>query len=679
MSLEPAWWHRPFSVFQTNLQEIDALMDVERTLDVIEAYGADTWLLNTGGILSFYPTGLPFQTPNPLLGQRSSGDVVGDAVAAARARGIRVVSRMDFSKVSSRIAAEHPEWLFVSPEGAPQVYNTLCSTCPSGQYYKQRSLDVLDEVLDRYPVSGFFINWFHFSEVDYSRVDHGPCHCVNCEAAFCAYSGGQPLPTSSTSATYAQWRRFADETLAALAGRITEHLQAANPDVGFVLSRGVPLIRYYEANNAFGRELWCHATGEAVSAHVSARPEVPAMVNSVSFVDMPYRMAAERPERFAQYLVQGIARGGRPSTYIMGAPGRVPYANLELGGVITRFYRDHKRLYAGLRPAATVAVVRPDPVRSADAGYAESVDEFRGIYSALQESHLPFDVVPVELLEKMASDRGLGRYSLLVLPDLGGLGAGAAAAVDAFVEGGGNLLVTGGSGVTEAGEVELSSSPALMRMGPVVADRELWATYVTEGDQPGLGEYRYDAPVVPVFGGYQRFVWKPSVHKQGNLLPQAPFGPPEKCYGHTATSDPDMVQTDTSGGRVRMVPWSIGRTYRELGTAEVRDHLMQMVEPLARVTISAELPEHVELIAGRNDDGYVLHLINQSGARRRSFGPHLPISGGRLRLHNLVSVDRVDALVSGRQLKPRPDGDDLVIDLPTLELFEVLKLESPLA
>ena len=113
------WWREPFSVFQTNLQEnlqeIDATMDVVEALDYIEVYGADTWLINTGGIVSFYPTDLPFQTRNPLLRGRPSGDLIGDAVSAAHERGIRVLSRCDFSKVSSRIAAAHPEWLFVSP------------------------------------------------------------------------------------------------------------------------------------------------------------------------------------------------------------------------------------------------------------------------------------------------------------------------------------------------------------------------------------------------------------------------------------------------------------------------------------------------------------------------------------------------------------------------------------
>src|SRR5699024_5149929 len=180
--------------FQTNLREIDADLDVERTLDAIAAHGADSWLLNTGGILSWYPTDLPFQERNPHLADRPGGDLIGDAVAAAERRGIRVLSRMDFSKVVPRIAAEHPEWCFIGPDGARQEYEGLVSVCPSSDYYQEGLIQVLDEVLDRYPVAGFFCNWFGFNEVDYSRRYHGVCHCSGCQERYARDVGG-PLPS----------------------------------------------------------------------------------------------------------------------------------------------------------------------------------------------------------------------------------------------------------------------------------------------------------------------------------------------------------------------------------------------------------------------------------------------------------------------------------------------------
>jgi hypothetical protein len=670
------WWHRPFSVFQTNLQEIDATLDVGAALDLIEDYGADTWLLNTGGIVSFHPSDLPFQSPSPYLADRPSGDLVGDAVRAAHQRGIKVIGRLDFSKVSSRVAREHPDWLYRSPEGEPQLYNTLYSVCPSGDYYQHRTIDVLDEIMDRYPVDGFFFNWFSFNERDYSRRYRGVCHCASCRERYAAHSDGGALPTGPDSDDYWSWLRFCSETIGELTRRITDHIADRRPDVALVLRRGAS-VAYQEANNAFGADVWHHATAEAVSAHVVASPDVPVMVNSVSFVDMPYRMAGEQPERFEQYLLQAIARGGNPSTYIMGAPGRVPYASLAAGREITRFHRRNTAIYDGLRPAATTAVVRPNRFGMRPHLYARTVEEYRGVYASLQQTHHPFDVLAVESLVDMGRSDRLDRFSVLVLPDLGPLGPDVASVLDDFVDGGGHVLVTGTSGVAEDGTVELASSPARTRAGEPAADEEVWSSYATLDDQPGVDDYRYSPSVVPVYGTCSSFVWKPGVTKVGGVLRPAPYGPPEKCYGHTLGPDPAMVTLSRgSGGGVTVIPWTIGRTYREFGTTEVRAVLLRALAPVVEPLVTTSLPEHVELILGRDGDGgYVLHLLNLSGARHRTFGPHLTIHGGQVRLHG-VDASSAEALLSGEPLCLRHEDADVVLDLPPLELFEVVRVAA---
>ncbi|OLT03850.1 hypothetical protein BJF90_04220 [Pseudonocardia sp. CNS-004] len=64
----PRWWSRSFRMFQTNLREIDAGLDVERTLDAIQETGADTWLVNAGGILSVVPHRPAVPDPQPAPG-----------------------------------------------------------------------------------------------------------------------------------------------------------------------------------------------------------------------------------------------------------------------------------------------------------------------------------------------------------------------------------------------------------------------------------------------------------------------------------------------------------------------------------------------------------------------------------------------------------------------------------
>jgi hypothetical protein len=65
---DTTWWNRtPIRLIQTNLREIDALMDVDAFVKSIEDASANVVLLNVGGIVANYPTKLPFHYRNTYM------------------------------------------------------------------------------------------------------------------------------------------------------------------------------------------------------------------------------------------------------------------------------------------------------------------------------------------------------------------------------------------------------------------------------------------------------------------------------------------------------------------------------------------------------------------------------------------------------------------------------------
>lgn len=178
------WWRQPFGMVHTNLREIDVGMDLEATADFITQHGASAWLTSVGGILANYPTELDFQIENPHLASlRESGDLIQDTIDVASTRGIRLLGRMDFSKVQMTVAEAHPDWLYISPNGTWQTHtNDLVSVCPNGDWYQERVFDIMQEVIDRYELDGFFVNWVGFNENDYYRNYHGVCHVSHCKS-----------------------------------------------------------------------------------------------------------------------------------------------------------------------------------------------------------------------------------------------------------------------------------------------------------------------------------------------------------------------------------------------------------------------------------------------------------------------------------------------------------------
>ncbi|MBM7786632.1 alpha-amylase family protein [Tenggerimyces flavus] len=613
------WWQDPFRMFQTNLREIDAGFDVDRVADYLVEFGVNTWLLSVGGILSNYPTELDFQTRNPYLANRPSGDLVGDAVEAAKRRGIRVMARMDFSKVDHRRAEQHPEWCFVDAAGEHQVYNGLTSVCPSGDYYQKHLLEVLTEVLDRYEIDGFFCNWMSFNEVDYSRTYRGVCQCVSCVRGY-----DDELPVDRTSPGYASWQRFSRGVLDDLTGRIRDHIAARRPEAPLVLGDRADIV-FHEANNAVGRPLWHHRTSEAVSLAKTYRPNVPVLTNSVGFVDMPYRMAGEDPNHFAQYLTQAIARGANPSTYIMGTPFDNPYECLEVASELTRFHRDHAEVYRDLVPAAETLLVR-----------GGSRPEFEGLYLALLQGHVPFDVLGQERL----GDVDLGRYRVVVLPDLGEVES---EQLGEFVRSGGAVVATG--------RTEHACLPVERRL----------ARYESEESVRSL--HLKAKHVLPVVGAFDVVEPRAGAETDYRVLSRAPYGPPEKTHGHVELDRYGRISAAYERGRAVLLPWTVGRGYREVGLTAYRDLILDEVTAAGAPRIETDLPEQVEIVLGRSAAGTVVHLLNRSGDQPQRFAPPVEIGECWLAIDGTFRALHADRILTSENGKVR---------LPRIGRFEVL-------
>ena len=113
-------------------------------------------------------------------------------------------------------------------------------------------------------------------------------------------------------------------------------------------------------------------------------------------------------------------------------------------------------------------------------------------------------------------------------------------------------------------------------------------------------------------------------------------------------------------------------TYHEFGTTEVRDYFLAEISELVGEVVEIDLPEQCEVIVSRDDAGLVMHLLNQTGYRRKSFGPHVPISGGKIRVKGASGA--AESLVSRTQPVSSSEDGVLTIELPTLELFEVIRV-----
>jgi hypothetical protein len=686
------WWHRPFRIFQTNIREVDSGMDVDAVVDDIVGFGADVWLLNAGGIVSHYPSRLPHQHPSPWLKDRPSGDLIGDAVAAAHRRGVRVMARCDFSKVHRDVFEAHPDWCYLSPKGERQIYNGLYSACPSGPYYQEKSLEVINEILDNYAVDAFFFNMFSMALRDYSRTYHGICQCSNCRRRFAAFSGGMTLPLAETydDPAYPVWKRYTREMLDDIAGRVRALIKSRRPDVCLLLNSN-PDVTFHEINNAVDRPLplWRYHAGDVAKTSRSAHPDRPVAINCVMFWDIPYRFTAEQPGMVQLSLAQVIANGANPYSYILGhTRNQLDRKNYEAVRRGLQFHKRNQGWYEGRKPASDVLVLAPTQAEEAYGNRGPELAQaaFRGVYRALAESHIPFDVLPDSRLAEAQADGRLGRYKAVVLPNCAALSEAQTAILDGYVEAGGGLVATFETATRDAegtpnaeGQIALKSLGAGRVLARRDGDREMRGSYLRVTDRADLADLP-ETDVVAIDRAFLYVEARDGATPSFTLIGPSRYGPPEKCWwdDELETDHPGLLWQRHGRGRTAYFPWQVDTLFYSHSLPENRSLLAHAVASVAGGRqIETDLPPVVEVTVDvqPSSGATLVHLVNGSGHQDRSYFEPAAFEGRTLSVRTAGTVRAVTAGSDGAAV-PFEQADGAVrLRLPRLDLVELLVLE----
>lgn len=447
------------------------------------------------------------------------------------------------------------------------------------------------------------------------------------------------------------------------------------PNAGLILGAAADL-RFHESNFAIDRAFWPFSTDETVSKHASGQPEIPVLVNSAAFLDHAYRMATVGAEHFVQFHIQAISRGARPSTYIIGVPGQIPWPGIDQAGDVVRFYREHSDVYAGLTPVSKTGLVLPQARQMNESNYELADSEYKGLYKALQELHVPFDVIAQENIPDMTENDGLSRYSVILLPHLGELTSDDAESLDEWVSAGGTLISTGLIGLSNDSDKapQLQSLPATRQVGYYAEIEETWSEYFAP-EQNRTEENYYEGPLIPLLGSYGVYEWKDDARTRFGKLAFAPFAPPEYIYGQVQTEEAGVAFASHGEGTGVLIPFQVGAGYRETGLGPFKEFIELVLEEAGGTgeAFALDLSPQVAVTVNTNPNSQtVIHLINVSGIGYRNFGPYSPLPTGRIRLNGDAESVTAYTLFTNLTLEIE-DGE---IELPGIDLFDVVIIEG---
>jgi hypothetical protein len=690
------WWQeQPIRLVQTNLREIDARRDPREIVREVKAFDANAILFSVGGIVSFYPTLLEFQTPVPHLkgthaldrtpvyrsprdGEEIVRDFVGEAVAEAHALGLRFIARLDLSKCHKHVYESRPEWFFRRPDGKPQLYNGLYSTCVSGGYYQDYGFEIMREILDRYPIDGFFFNMFGYKSYDYSGNYHGLCQCDNCQRRFRdMYGETLPLEVDLTDPVYLDYIDFQRVMTDTLTQSIAEFIHQ-HPGVALVnyQVRFADIVRS-ESNSAVDRPLpmWQLSASDNVKRVRGTYPDKPSSNAAVYFVDIPYRFASVSPHQTALRLAQDIVHGGDVDLYVLGTLQQEDRQALDMARGIYRFAAKHTDLYRGMRSLARTCLLYPQRSYA----YGKSTQAaYRGAFRVLTEHQVPFDCAHDLVLDQAGNDTLRERYDLLILPEVACLSDHQAVVVDAFVERGGRVLATGATGLyTERGRARDAYALACLGAARVVTTRPDMRSAYWRVDAHDVLPDLPDTDLIFLDGAMHLIEARPGATSSLTLVPPCTYGPPEKVAIDRVESDvPGVIWYEHGTGRSAYLPWGLDALYyrhSNPGHDGLYYAVLRALGPEPQVLADAGPQLELALLAHR-EQGYLLNLVNLSGHHGTAFFAPVPLREIEVRVLLHPQVHSARSLQLDQELPFRQEGRYTVVRLPVLNLFDTIYL-----
>lgn len=673
------WWmDEPWRLIQTNLRETDAIdFDVDVYVNSLVDMGASAVLINVGGIVANYYTGLEFHYRNPNL----KFNLIADVIERLHEKGIRVIGRFDFSKLNESLAAKKPGWLYKSVKGESVNYNGQVHTCVNGGYQQEYSLKIIEEALTLFPLDGVFFNMIGYQVRDYSNNYHGICQSDACRERFRKWSGGLDLPKTEDydDPVFRKYSQFKSETSNELFFRIHDLIRSFGEHLAIntYTHAGTDFYRRESGSEMFTNRVdWEYHSAHNVKSVLGSWKDKKVSNAAVHFIDYPARHSSVSPWLTEQRLIQNLLYGAGVDFYCIGR-----LDNLEDRTVLLnvknafQFHRENEKYMIGI-DSGNKALLLHD---------GQSENEYRGLFELLAENHILFDVREHWRITGEDLSRELEEYELVILPEISRLSDADCERLDKYVEHGGKLLATGFISTRDESGNPLNRV-RLKSLG-VKPD------YRTYGKEQGTYYRIFEKDKVRLDNELLRgldlvYAWEEGMlceitgDAKGYLgyIPPAMIGPPEKCYYTEVTEIPGLISNQYGKGKTAYFSFRIGSLFhhkRHYGHAAlVMSSLQKLLDYQQDFQTNAS--PLIEISRQKSNTGSFewFGLLNHSGQLGNAFHPPLPVVGLQISFFPAKPVKSVKVLQSGNELEYGilHDGRFQVI-LPVLNFYDIILIE----
>ena len=606
--------------------------DPDFWLNYFKRIHAQGVLLSAGGVVAFYPTNIPFHYRSRWM---KNTDPLGYLVNGCRRMNMAVILRTDPHATRQDTYEAHPDWIHVTADGKKRKHwanPELWVTCALGPYNFEFMTSINREVMERYQPDAIFSNRWS---------GHGICYCQHCVKNFKEFSGMDlPLATSQSNSTsraagdrfspeyrkYVEWRTVRLKELWFLwDAEIRKQKSSAR-----FIPNGFPdkLITGQNSNFFFADQQarsglippWSNALhAKELRATMGMNPQVG--IFSVG-VEETYRWkdSVQSEPEIRAWVSEGVANGLLPCFVKFGG---FLYDKRWLDPVAkmyAAYFRSEKYL-KNTSPMARVGMVYSEQTERNYGGkpWQQNLsDHKRGMYHALIEERMPFEMVNDRLMDA----EHLKPFKLLVLPNIAALSEAQCDQLKKFVERGGSLVATYETSLYDE-EGQQKKDFGLSEMFGVSFDGAVEGpmqnSYLRLKSDPRTKQFH------PILNGLEdayriingthrvKVIPKTSFPAPVTLIPTYPDLPMEDVYPRVADTDIREVYVREIGkGRLAYIPWDIDRSFWQILS---RDH-GRLLGNIIRWALNEESivdvkgPGVIDVTVWQQKNSMTVHLVN---------------------------------------------------------------------
>ena len=695
------WFDRPMRWAQLVLVENDpGQFDPDFWLDYFKRIHADGACLSAGGVVAYYPTKVPLHHRSAWLGD---SDPFGYLVRGCRKMEMAVIARTDPHAAWEDVYQAHPDWIAVDVKGQKRRHwsnGELWVTCALGPYNFEFMTQVHEEIMKLYQVDGIFSNRW---------AGHGICYCEHCTANFKSFSG-MDLPRTSDrrDPAYQKYVEWQTERLKELWFLWDRTIRKVKPDSRYIPNGFPDNIVTGELSDIFftdhqGRSgvipPWSNGKrAKELRATMGMKP-----IGGIFSIGLeePYRWkdSVQSEAEIRIWAAEGTANNMRP--WFVKFSGTL-YDRRWLK-VIEKIYQWHYRAEPYLRnvaPLARVAMVYSEQTDRYYGGekWQEKNDSHKlGVYHALIESRIPFEMVNDRLLDA----EHLKPFKLLILPNIAALSEAQCEQLRQYVQRGGSLVATFETSLYDERGKRRRDFGLADLFGVSYNDRvegPMKNSYLRLKSDSKTGRFH---PVLDALEDAYRIIngiWRLDVTPRLDfpspvtLIPSYPDLPMEHVYPRKPETDIRELYLREHGesrpclpaGRIAYIPWDIDRTFWEIMNA---DH-GRLIRNIVNWAINEEPPLRVkgpgvlDVTVWRQKQSMTVHLVNLTNPMmmKGPFRELIPVGEQevQIRIPRNTRVKRVRLLVSDRVPEHKTKDEVVTLTVPSIMDHEVIALDMRL-